>query len=42
MFNEIITGETIEEKVEKSMTENNLKIEVKDEKGKWTTKRKDG
>ena len=42
VFNEIITGETIEEKVEKSMTENNLKIEVKDEKGKWTTKRKDG
>lgn len=32
---EIEDGETLEEKIEKEMTPHNLKIEVKDENGKW-------
>jgi protein subunit release factor B len=33
---EILERKTIDEKVEESMNPNNLKIEVKDEDGKWT------
>lgn len=32
---EIITGETIEEKVEKSMNPKNLKVEIKEDEGDW-------
>jgi len=36
--NEIITGKKIEDYVEETMSPENLKIEVKDEEGKWYEK----
>ena len=33
--NEIVSKKTLEQKIEESMAENNLKIEAKDENNKW-------
>lgn len=35
MVHEITDGESLEQKVERMMAPENIKIEVKDEKGKW-------
>lgn len=35
MVHEVLDGETIEQKVEKAMAPENIKIEIKDDKDKW-------
>ena len=38
---ELVTGKTIEQRVEEEMVPEKLKVEVKDEKGRWTIAKSD-